>query len=378
MSTLSRRKFIKNALVTGAAITAFPTIFVRKAPAAWARKTIVHPEVDNLRVVGITDPAMTKTTETIPLAWAEQDKLVVTEAVWANIDKLACALVQTRNSTEAWRQIFIKPPRKSWSDTAVAIKTNHFFEQHTRSAIMAKICHVMTDTLGVKASNIHIYDAWKGDGMSKETPFAGLPAGCRIEDKWGGCQTVTTARALWKKNYKISAPCLKHLVDGSVDILVNIAMCKGHWMFAFGGFTMTMKNHFGTFSPMPAHQVVGEEITSMDPAPGALDYLLAINQSSEILGPIDKETGKVLYPRQQLCLIDALWASKQGPMGRPSDQPNYLAMGVLSPIVDYQVATKFRGRKMGWEPDMVPTRRMLTAFGYTEGDLPNKGEIIEV
>jgi len=93
---------------------------------------------------------------------------------------------------------------------------------------------------------------------------------------------------------------------------------------------------------------------------------------------MDKETGKVLYPRQQLCLIDALWASKEGPHSGPSHQPSYLAMGVLSPIVDYQVATKFRGKKMGWEPNMETTRRMLTAFGYTEGDLPNKGEIIEV
>ena len=172
MGTLSRRQFIKNALVTGATITAFPTVFVRKAPAAWARKTVVHPEVDNLRVVGITDPAMTKTAETIPLAWADQDKLVVTEAVWANIDRLACALAQTRNSAEAWRQIFIKPPSKSWAETVVAIKTNHIGQQHTHSAIMAKMCHVMSDTLGVKPSNIHIYDACHGATINNDTPFA--------------------------------------------------------------------------------------------------------------------------------------------------------------------------------------------------------------
>jgi hypothetical protein len=364
MGTLSRRQFIKNAIITGAAITAFPFVFVRKAPAAWARKTIVHPEVDNLRVVGISDAAMTKAAETIPYSWAGQDKLVVTEAVWANIDKLACALAATRNPKEAWQAIFIKPPRKSWSDTVVAIKTNNFFDQHTHSAIMAKICHVMTDTLAVKASNIHIYDAWAGVGMNYMTPFAGLPAGCRIENEWGGCRQFTKVPAPWNK----SAPCLNHLVDGSVDILINIAMCKGHWV-EFGGFTMTMKNHFGTFSPMPAHEESGGS--------RSLDYLLTINQSPEILGPMDKETGKVLYPRQQLCLIDALWTSQQGPEGRPSHQPNYLAMGVLSPIVDYQVATKFRGKKMGWEPNMETTRRMLTAFGYTEGDLPNKGKIIE-
>jgi hypothetical protein len=53
-------------------------------------------------------------------------------------------------------------------------------------------------------------------------------------------------------------------------------------------------------------------------------------------------------------------------------------MGVLSPIVDYQMATKFRGERMGWQPNMRATRRMLTDFGYTENDLPDQGKIIEI
>ncbi len=111
---------------------------------------------------------------------------------------------------------------------------------------------------------------------------------------------------------------------------------------------------------------------------GALDYLIAINQTPEILGPMDKRTGRVLYPRQQLCLIDALWASKWGPGGNPGIQPNFLAMGVLSPILDYQVATRFRGERMGWAPNMRATRRMLTDFGYEETDLPAEGKILEI
>jgi hypothetical protein len=126
-----------------------------------------------------------------------------------------------------------------------------------------------------------------------------------------------------------------------------------------------MKNHFGTFAPSPGHQS------------GSQDYLIAINQTPEILGPMDRKTGKVLYPRQQLCLVDALWASKGGPGGNPTHQPNFLAMGVLSPIVDYQLATQFRGNQMGWEPNMEMTRRMLTEFGYTEADLPRGGNLIE-
>jgi hypothetical protein len=159
--------------------------------------------------------------------------------------------------------------------------------------------------------------------------------------------------------------CVRPLVDGTADILVNISMCKGH-SSRFGGFTMTMKNHFGTFSPGPGHSSSG------------LDYLIGINQTPEILGSMDAKTGKVRYPRQQLCLVDALWSSRGGPGGNPSHQSNLLAMGVLSPVLDYQVATRFRAERMGWRPNMNATRKMLEAFGYTEKDLPNGGNLIEV
>ena len=129
---------------------------------------------------------------------------------------------------------------------------------------------------------------------------------------------------------------------------------------------MTMKNHFGTFSPGPGHHEGGE------------DYLIAINRTPEILGPMDSKTGRVLFPRQQLCLVDALWASRGGPSGNPTHQPNFLAMGVLSPVLDYQIATQFRGRKMGWQPDMAMTKRMLSEFGYSNKDLPDDGKLIEL
>ncbi len=363
MSRISRRRFIRKAIIMGTAVTSFPMIMIPKARPAWARRTVVHPNVNNLRVVGITDPQMTRAIDPVS-SWNRQNELVVTEAVWENMDRLACGLVETRNPDEAWRTIFIKPPRKAWSDTMVAIKTNNIAQQHTRSAVMAKITHTLTDTLGVKPVNIHIYDASHGYSMARYTPFAGLPEGCQIEDDWGGITTPTTVPAPWKKTGGKSL-CLKQLVDGSVDILINIALCKGHSR-RFGGFTMTMKNHFGTFSPSPGHMG------------GSSDYLIAINQTPEILGTIDKQTGNVLYPRQQLCFIDALWASRGGPGGRPTNQPNFLAMGVMSPIVDYLVATRFRGEKLGWEPNMKATRRMLADFGYEESDLPAGGQIIEV
>ncbi|OGP67203.1 MAG: hypothetical protein A2W27_09485 [Deltaproteobacteria bacterium RBG_16_44_11] len=362
MDKITRRSFIKKTAVATAGISVFPMIFIPKARAHWAPKTMVHPNVNNLRVVGITDSSMTKSAKAIPQTWADQEKLVNTKAVGENIDKLACGLVDTRNPDEAWRTIFIKPPRKSWSDTVVAIKTNCISVQHTRSAVMAKTCHVLTDIIGIKSSNIHIYDACHGHSMIG-TPFSGLPEGVKIENVWEGSTVTTPVPPPWDGGKSL---CAKQLVTDFVDILVNISMCKGHMMTHLGGFTMAMKNHFGSFEPVWGHQ----------PYTG-LNYLIAINKTPEILGKMDDKTGKVLYPRQQLCLVDALWASETGPDWGPTHQPNFLAMGVFSPVVDYVLATEFRGKKMGWEPNKEATRRMLSDFGYSASDLPGGGKIIE-
>jgi hypothetical protein len=363
MKKITRRHFIKNSAVLGAGIATCPTLISSNAKAGKTPKFKIHPNIDNLRVVGITDPSMTKDKLT-GASWASLDNLVNEDTVSENIDKLACNLTETENHSEAWHAIFLKPQNKSWSETVVAIKTNNISRQHTRSAVMAKICNTLTDILGVRASNIHVYDACHGRDISSSTPFKGLPDGCRIENRWGGSSKNTAIPEPWK-NGQNETKCLKHLVNGSVDILINIAMCKGH-SDKFGGYTMTMKNHFGTFSPRPGH------------LPGSQDYLIAINKTPEILGEMDKKTGKVLFPRQQLCLVDAIWASKGGPSGNPTDQPNFLAMGVLSPAVDYQIATKFRAKKMGWKINMDVTRRMLYEFGYVEKDLPQGGKLIEV
>ena len=227
---------------------------------------------------------------------------------------------------------------------------------------MAKICSTLTDTIGVRSGNIHIYDGSHGGGMHRKSPFKGLPSRSRIEGAWGGIGTSTN---IYSSAWKGETNCVKHLVNGYVDILVNLSMCKGH-SSRFGGFTMTMKNHLGTFSPWPAH------------SGGGLDYLIGINQSREVLGAMDKKNGKVLFPRQQLCLVDALWSSRSGPQGNSTHQTHFLAMGTLSPVVDYQVATHFRGARMGWEPNKKAIQKMLNAFGYGVSDLPADGRLIEV
>ncbi len=359
---VNRRKFLGLGLAVAGTALAGPVVLIPKARASWAPGSQVHPNVNQLLVVGVTDPLMTRGPEP-SCGWSRQEELVVPQRIFENMDRLACALGGLRDPVQAWKQIFVKPPGKAWSETVVAIKINNIALQHTRSPVLAKVCQVLVDFLGVRPSNINVYDAIHGSNMKQSTPFKGIPEGVRIQNAWEGVNTTVNVPAPWRDGQSKSK-CIRHLVDGTVDILVNIALCKGH-SSRFGGFTMSMKNHLGTFSPRPAHEE------------GSQDYLIAINKTPEILGPMDGRSGKVLFPRQQLCILDCLWASKGGPGGNPTHQPNFLAMGVFSPVLDYVVATQFRGERMGWKPEMEMTQRMLSDFGYSPLDLPHGGKILE-
>jgi hypothetical protein len=346
--TITRRVFIQGALAASTALASGPFVWVRRTAASWERGSPVHPHIDPLRVVAVEDPSMTRARET-RCDWGRQEELVVAQRVWENMDRMACSLAGQRHPRDAWGAIFIKPPGKAWSETTVAIKVNHIGRQHSRSAVISRLCHAFVER-GVRPSNIHIYDARHGEGMAQETPFRGLPSGVRIEGRWTGMGKTTFLPPPWRKG-KGKTRCLDPLVDGSVDILVNVALCKGHRQ-RFGGFTMTMKNHLGTFSPRPAHMKE------------SLLYLLSINQSKEVLGALDPKNGRVLFPRQQLCLVDGLWASRCGPRCGSSHQPNFLAMGVLSPVVDYMVATELRWKRMGWPVNMDALDQILNSFGF--------------
>ena len=105
MNHISRSQFIKKAGFAGATLAVSPMIFVAKAKAAWEKKSIVHPNLNNLRVVGITGPKMINGVQPVT-SWSLQEKMVVRDAVWENMDKLACGLAETRKPEDAWRGFF--------------------------------------------------------------------------------------------------------------------------------------------------------------------------------------------------------------------------------------------------------------------------------
>jgi hypothetical protein len=361
---MSRRGFLKVTAVGALALTSVPTIIIPRRTEAYQAGGAVHPNVDPLRVVGVRDPSMSKQANP-RTTWEQEEQLVNWQPVHDNIDRLAMGLAEEKSAADAWKKIFVKPANKGWGDVVVAIKTNQIAEQRPRSAVMSKVCHVLTDVLGVKGANVHIYDACHGSGMAKSNPFKGLPEGVHIADQWGGYNSSVQVPAPYLKGQR-QARCLDHLAKDEVDILVNIALCKGHGS-EFGGFTLSMKNHYGTFDPGPSHR-----------GGGNADYLIGINKSAQILGRMDAATGNVLFPRQQLVVVDALWASNPGPGDLPDSQPNTILMGTFGPVVDYLGAMRFRKDLMHWPVNEQVANRFLTDFGLTESSLPNGGKIVDV
>jgi len=362
-NSVSRRSFLRSATAGALAFGAPHLALSATKTVGYAKGTSVHPNIDELRVVSIHDSSMIDGDKG-RVAWQQQEEMVNWDTVQTNMDRMACALTEEKEPEQAWKAIFIKPPGKLWSETTVAIKSNHQGVQRARSAVVSKLCHVLTDLMGVSGSNIVIYDGCHGGNMSKNTRFKRLPKGVTLANRWGGYNTEVGVPYPYVDGSKRSK-CLDHLARGEVDILIDLALCKQVMMWA-GGFTQCMKNHFGTFNPRPAHQENGQD-----------DYLIAINKSSEILGKMDSSTGKVLFPRQQLCLIDALWGSESGPGGTSTHQLNRIYMAAMAPVLDYQVATKLREKEMGWRINNEVAGRFLTEFGFTPEDLPNDGQIID-
>lgn len=358
---LSRRGFLKTTAVGALAFSAAPMFLSTRTAAAYEPGGKIHPNIDPLRVVGVQDSAMT-TGQSVDTAWSVRDPLVAADVVSENMDRMAMKLTGDKRAADAWKAVFIKPAGKEWGDVVVAIKTNQIAQQHTRSAVMAKVCNVLVDEIGVKPGNIHVYDAKHGGSMPRN-PWTGLPEGIRLESQWGGIDTSVPVPGPWRDGSG-SSECNGHLARGAVDILTNIALSKGHGA-QFGNFTMSMKNHFGTFNPRFGHSGDGA------------GYLIAINKSPQILGQIDEKTGNVVFPRQQLTIIDALWASEGGPGGLPNVQPNMLIMGTCNPVVDYVVARDLRQERMGWRVNQQVCDRFLEGFGIAAQDLPNSGMIID-
>ena len=304
----------------------------------------VNPNIDNLRVVCCHDPNMI--TGDYGFAFRQQNDAIDTNIVEANMDEMAKTLANTPSPDAAWSAILRKPESKSWDQVRCAIKVNCITVQNMpRIAIVGKVCKVLI-ALGVSPSNIVIYDGChNAHGTHKYTFYLGnaLPAGVVVSSRsnsLGGTVDVAV------EGFSGSRTCTADIANGAVDILVNCAVNKGHASDA-AGITLCMKNQFGTFNPC-----------CDSPGPQyRIPYIIAINQHEAIIGgdPV----------RQQLCIMDSLWSSVDGPICPASHDPARIAMGTFAPAVDWLTTKKIRETVMGARTDSRVVQ-YITSFGYSE------------
>jgi hypothetical protein len=314
-------------------------------------------------VVSCNTPSQPKSTPVFPDDIYQQNSLVDQAEVDKTLDALAQALAQKGTGPEAWQTIFQKPVGKEWSQVKAAIKFNEVGKNKNRIALLAKVANELID-LGVPAPSIRVYGGRNVSGADMISYFdlikSMLPVGIKVsqyDSELGGVAPATIPSAA-KDLYEItSTECIKEIADHTNDILVNITVNKGHWE-EYGGFTLCMKNHFGTYDPQPFRIYS----STFEIAHGNFNYLLAINQADCLVG------GPV--PQQQLCIVDSLWATTGSNMGEKGDDTPYnrLVMGTFAPTVDILTVKEIRQGVQG-AVHSANADKILPAFGYTDSEI---------
>jgi len=369
-----RRDFLKTAAVGAAGAIGLGALRFDKVLAqsagGWSAGMQVNSAIDNKRVICCHDPNMLAGNPA-NTTFTAQNNAANASVIASNLDEMAKQLAQKATAAEAWSTIFRSS--KPWASTRVAIKTNGIqgsTGNHPRVAIIKKICDVFIDQLGVPAANIILYDANSSAATTYAT-YASLTDATKIRatvsDKaqsLGGMVPVTIAGS----TKSISA--VADLVNGVIDILVDIASLKIHsgpgTSYGFGGCSLCMKNHLGTFINQGSETGTGDASST---GLHALDAIFNINKHAAILGgnPV----------RQQLCIVDGLLANG-GNSAVWSIRTDRIVMGTFAPIVDYFTATKIllNATVMAGGPmpaagvtsaaTLIP--QYLTSFGYAATD----------
>ena len=348
----SRRDFLKTTTIStaGLAVGSSFANYTKAEPRGWTEAKSIHPSIDNLRVVVAHDSAMVNTNciDFSGFSMEKQNSYANTDKIQENMDKMAIALAEDQSTADlAWKKIFIKPAAKSWNEVTVAIKINAIGSNHPRVAVIDKLCSELINC-GVLAENITIFDAGR-TATSLYNSFVGngIPSNVKVSNGSSNVNVPTTGT-----NTITCTDILAKSVNGAIvyqkDILINVAVCKGHSQSKNGGFTLTLKNHIGT--------------VNINKCPSA-EKLIEINQCEAILGNF--ESGE---PRQCLCIVDALWSATNGPGGNPNVDTYRLVMGTHSPIVDYLTVKRIREPILDKPAVSGKLETILSGYGYDIND----------
>jgi len=346
---ISRRSFLKSTGSGAAGLTILGTginsVFSgQKKMSAWTNNMQINPEIKNTMVVCCHNPEFftDEAKATVANDFKKQNECINTSRVETDMDGMAVALSGKKDPKQAWATIFRKPSTKEWEQVKAALKVNCIYQpMMPKIAIVGKVCKELI-RLGVKPENITIYDACHnayGNGKYNSYVGSGIPDGVKVANQQAS-SAQTTKITVGSNTLECSNIVLES------DILVNCAVNKGHSFAQSAKFTLTMKNHTGSMKLK---------------CPSDIEELINENKSDAILGgdPV----------RQQLCIVDSLWAAKTGPLDPATHLPARIIMGTFGPAVDIAVVRNVREKIMNASHDNDGIKTILTSFGLEEKNI---------
>ena len=367
-----RRTFLKMTAASTAMLAVSRVDDIFATPAAWTDRMPINPAIPNTRVVCCFDTKMLKSNPTSN-TFASQNAAVDAALVQTNMDQMAMRLAGKTAADEAWKTIFRSS--KLWSDTKVAIKVNCEVAVHMpRAAVVQKLTKVLTG-FGVQPSNIVLFDGGgNASGNDKYTSYCSLTDTSKILAVVSNLYDGLNGRVPITNIPNVTGiSCAADLVNNVTDILINVAVNKTHntkFEGSTGRCTLSLKNHFGTFTNTVHDPVIQNKNTygaeqlhcrvNVATDPGTTDGIIGINKHAAIIGgnPV----------RQQLCIVDSLMASEAGPGSPPDKRVDRIIMGTFGPVVDYLTVKKVREQVEGLTHNNAVIAQYLTAFGYAETD----------
>jgi hypothetical protein len=294
---VSRRDFIK----TTAAGAALSYAGLNLGKLITGGKALAQASDSALRVVQINNAAFSKTASNIPHGYAAQDANINTAIVYSGMDQAVMCLTQKASPLEAWRAIVPTPggANPQYAQAKIGIKVNYFNPGlGTHVAVVDYLINSLVNLLGFTPGNIYVYDGSSGSKQDYLKTALVNGAAVNVGD-FGRAGSYPIA------GYNSTLTTL--INNDTLHYLISAAVCKGHSGYA-GGFSLTMKNHYGSFQPL-SHSYDG--------------YLAGINAHSKIQN------------KTILALIDAIYCCN-GATGTTRTTPvNKLIVGKVPIAVDF-------------------------------------------
>lgn len=282
---------------------------------------------DEFRVVMMHNAAMAGA---LVNGWSNQNSQINSAIVSSTMDSGMLCLTQKSSLQDAWSSIF--PTGTSMGSVKVGIKVNFItYNIASHTAIVDNIIKNLT-SIGVALSNIYVYDERSLDALNTSLGNPGVNIG--NFGRTGGYSVAGLSTSL-----------TTILANDTVDYIINVPIVKTHWD-QYARFTMSMKNHFGSFSPNHGNPS---------------EYISGINAHEKIRG------------KTILVVLDALYATNGGFSGVTTAMPNKLFFGKSNIALDYVAAKYLLDAELGYNPDLSMARSWasLADHGITGTQLDN-------